>query len=34
MVEPDGSHFHECEECDETWAHYESTEKVAEKSNN
>ena len=20
--EADGSHFHECEECDETWAHY------------
>ena len=34
VEEADGSHFHECEECDETWSHHESTQNVAEKSNN
>jgi len=34
VEEANGSHFHECEECDETWEHHESTQNVAEKSNN
>jgi len=44
VEESNGSHFHECEECDETWAHHEARKeplvgshairKVAARSNN
>jgi transposase-like protein len=34
VEEGDGGHFHECEECQETWEHHESTEHAVVKSNN
>ncbi len=26
--EPDGSHFHECDDCQETWEHHEVEETI------
>lgn len=37
VLEPQGAHFHECDDCQEAWEHHEAIEDedtVVEKSNN